>query len=132
MSYTSFDNPPARFSIADYRDSDTFALDCTANMVARNNQIASVGTGIVTRADGTPMRTGDYAVGTPQILAVGTVVQLPNGTSTTVTLPGTWFSWVGSGGMANTGYHITWPLTLAKTGEVIYRTVDINTGKYVG
>ena len=132
MSGSSFDQPPAFFSLADYRDTDTFALDCTANMLARNNQIASVGAAVITRTDGTTVGTGDYTVTNIQVLPVGAVVPTPSGQSTQVTYPGTWFSWTGSGGVDGIGYNLTFPITLVKNNVVIYRTVQINTSSNVG
>jgi hypothetical protein len=132
MSGTSFDQSPNFFSVADYRDTDTFALNCTDNMLARADQIGSVGTGIVTRTDGVVLTSADYTVSAAQILGVGAVVQLPNGASETVVYPGTWFSWSGSGGLAGVGYSLTWPLHLTKNGSVIYRTVGINVDPIVG
>ena len=123
----AFDSPPVDFSVPNYQDSDTYALDCTDNMLTRQNQIASVGTAVVTRSDGFPVSAGDHTVSAAQILAVGTAVD-----GQTVQYPGTWFAWTGTGGEPNVGYYITWPLVLSKNGSTIYRTVGLNCRTYVG
>lgn len=102
------------FSPASYQDNDTYGEDCTAEMKQRGTTIASVGTATVTKVDGSPAGAGDMQISLTIVLSGGVK-----------------FAWKGSGGMIDTGYYITFPLTLVD-GDVINRTVLVLVPHYVG
>jgi hypothetical protein len=127
----SFNQPPCYYTVADYRDTDTFLLDCSNNMLARGTAISSVGSGVVTRSDGLALDTGDYSVGPATLVASGTVVTLQDGSTVTIAQLGTWLEWTGTGGIAGVGYYVMWPISLP-SGILINRTVGINVSGNVG
>lgn len=113
MSVSTYYNIPT-FSPANYQDNDTYGEDCTIEMTSRGTTIASVGAPKVTRADSVPVGANDMQVLNISVLSGGLK-----------------FAWTGTGGVPNSAYYLTFPLTLAN-GNVINRTVLVMVPSYVG
>jgi hypothetical protein len=117
------------FGDADYQDLDTYALDCTANMRARDDTIADTELVQIVRRDARLMTGDDHAISNVAVVPEGTEIHTPNGV--VVAPAGCWISWTGSGGLPNAAYVATFRLLLS-SGARLNRSVVITIPKFVG
>lgn len=120
---------PPEFGDADWRNVDTFGIDCTLNMATRGDTIVSVALVAVTRDDLKAITGADYTVSNLAVVPGGTVINGVGGPW--IALAGCWVAWTGTGGVAAMGYLITVAITLA-SGAVLNVTAHLTTPSFVG
>ena len=115
MTYSPDFNPdPIPVGSMFTTDSDVFNFDCTANMTARGDTIASVGTPLIQRDDGAVLTAADISAAAPAVVVGGlqfTCLITANG--------------------ACANYNVGFPMTLTSGGKIT-RWISLRTVSLLG